>query len=152
MCDMGLPCGNPECPFNVAVEKPGPTVTKLILDSVTLEKDRDRWRRALNNLTPGGSEFASDPDYCVEWVKTARNNIWETAKKNVIENRKLREALEDAMRTLRLVRNGAEGKEIQTLARDVVNKLEELNVGRAKQAEPTGPGDALNSIARKERV
>lgn len=135
------------------IEQPDPAVTKLILDSVALEKDRDRWRRALNACTPGGSEFARDPDYCVEWIKTARNNMWETAKKNIIENRKLREALEDAMKTLRLVRNGAEGKEVQTLARDVINKLEELNVGRAKQTPAVpGPDVSLNSIARKERL
>jgi hypothetical protein len=134
------------------IEQPDPSVTKLILDSVAMEKDRNRWRRALNDCTPGGSEFANDPEYCVEWVKNARNNMWETAKKNIIANRKLREALEDAMKTLRLVRNGAEGKEIQTLARDVVNKLEELNVGSAKQSESTRPGEPLNSIARQERV
>lgn len=134
------------------IEQPDPSVTKLVLDLVAMEKDRDRWRRALNDCTPGGSEFARDPDFCREWVKTARNNMWETAKKNIIQSRKLREALEDAMKTLRFVRNGAEGKEIQTLARDVVDKLEELNVGRAKQAEGPRPGEPLNSIARKERL
>jgi hypothetical protein len=133
-----------------SIEQPEPAITKLIVDSVAIEKDRDRWRRALNDCTPGGSEFARDPDYCKKYVQERRDSLWKLNVKFVMENRDLREALDDAIKTLRLVRNGAEGKEIQTLARDVVDKLEEIRVGRAKQTEDPGPGEAFNAIARKE--
>lgn len=134
------------------IEQPDPSVTKLVVESVALEKDRDRWRRALNDCTPGGSEFARDPDYCVEWVKKSQNNLWESVKKYVIENRKLRKTLESSITAFRMVRDGAEGPEIRTLARDLVNQLEEFHVGGTKQAEPARPGEPLNSIAPKERL
>ena len=129
------------------------TVGDLLADLAKMEKDRDRWRRALNDCTPGGSEFANDPDFCREWVKMARNNMWETAKKNIIENQKFRKVLEDSIIALRMVRNGAgDMPELQTLARDIVNQLEELHVGRAKQSPDPRPDEPLNSIARKERL
>lgn len=134
------------------IEQPDPVLAKLVIDTVAIEKDRDRWRRALNDCTPGGSEFARDPAYCAEWVKSARNNMWETAKKNILENRRLREILESSITAFRLVRDGAEGPEIRTLARDLVNQLEEFHVGRKQTQGSPGPDDALNSIARKERI
>jgi hypothetical protein len=116
-----------------------------------MAKDRDRWRRALNDCTPGGSEFAGDPAYCQKYITERKHSLWETAKKNFITARDLRTALEDAVKTLRLIRDGAEGPEIRTLARDLINKLEELNVGRGKQApEGPGPEEAPFNIARKE--
>ncbi|SRR6266566_155925 len=121
-------------------------------DLHTMEKDRDRWRRALNDCTPGGSEFARDPNYCVEWVKKARHNLWESNKKFVLENRRLREILADSIKAFRLIRDGAEGTEIRTLARDLVNQLEELNVGKGNSAQATEPKprEASFNIARKE--
>jgi hypothetical protein len=133
------------------IEQPTPEMTQLVLHDLAMEKDRDRWRRALNDCTPGGSEFADDPEYCKAYVRNRQDTIWQLSRKTLLENRELRRVLENACKALRLVRDGAEGKEIKTLARDVVDQLEELNVGRGKQA-PAGPGptEAPISIARKE--
>lgn len=76
-----------------------------------------------------------------------------TAKKNFLAARDLRALLEDAVKTLRLVRDGAEGPEIRTLARDLIKKLEESNVGKGKQAaNGPGPVESLTAIARQERI
>jgi hypothetical protein len=67
------------------------------------------------------------------------------------ENSSLRKILVDSIKAFRLIRDGAEGPEIRILARDLVNQLEELNVGKGKQA-PADPGPqvTLPGIAHKE--
>jgi hypothetical protein len=37
-----------------------------------IENEAKPWRRALNDLTPGGSEFANDPEECKTFVKRSR--------------------------------------------------------------------------------
>lgn len=33
------------------------------------QKDPCKWEKALVSLTPGGSEFCGDPEYCVKYIK-----------------------------------------------------------------------------------
>lgn len=34
-----------------------------------LEREKERWRRAIEGLTPSGSEFYNDPEYCAEYIR-----------------------------------------------------------------------------------
>lgn len=47
----------------------------------TLERERDEARRAIESLTPNGSEFVNDPKACVEYVKQNRHHLWESIKR-----------------------------------------------------------------------
>lgn len=58
-----------------------PQLAQALHDLVRMEKDRDRWRRALNDCTPGGSEFAGDPEYCKRYVQARRDSLWERPRK-----------------------------------------------------------------------
>ena len=43
-----------------------------------IQKHSEDYRIALENLTPGGSEFYNDKDYCVDWIQKRlieRNNF-----------------------------------------------------------------------------
>src|SRR3990167_10314390 len=48
-----------------------------------------RLNRLLESLTPGGSEFHDNPEYCVEWAKSWRESNWKIAKKAIIRSREL---------------------------------------------------------------
>lgn len=37
-----------------------------------------RYKRALEGLTPGGSEFVNDPEYCAEWIRKSRASQHDT--------------------------------------------------------------------------
>lgn len=37
-----------------------------------------RYKRALEGLTPGGSEFVNDPEYCAQYVRNQRTHQHET--------------------------------------------------------------------------
>lgn len=37
-----------------------------------------RYKQALEGLTPGGSEFVDDPEYCAEFVRRSRHSQHET--------------------------------------------------------------------------
>jgi hypothetical protein len=37
-----------------------------------------RYKRALEGLTPGGSEFVNDPEYCAQWIRERREYQHET--------------------------------------------------------------------------
>lgn len=39
-----------------------------------LESENERIKRLLHDLTPGGSEFYNDPEYCAKWVRESREN------------------------------------------------------------------------------
>ena len=134
------------------IEQPSPVLTELVVSLAKMEKDRDRWRRALNDCTPGGSEFAGDPEFCKAYVWNVRSTLFEDVRKFALENKKFRALFEDSLKALRMVRNGTEGPEIKTLARDIVKQLEEFHVGRAKQSPDPRPDEPLNSIARQERL
>jgi hypothetical protein len=124
---------------------------QMVADLAKVEQDRDRWRRALADCTPGGSEFADDPDFCKSYVKNVRSTQFEDIKRLILENQKFRKVLEDSIAALRMVRNGTEGPEIRTLARDIVKQLEEFHVGRKAAPAQSRPIEPLNNIARQER-
>lgn len=66
-----------------------------------LEAEREkahRWETALVGLTVGGSEFAGDPDACVQYVAHHRRSQAEQICNLVRENRKERERAEAAER------------------------------------------------------
>ena len=44
-------------------------------------EERDRYDRALQSLTPGGSEFVHDPERCVAFVQQARRGEMETMRR-----------------------------------------------------------------------
>lgn len=37
-----------------------------------LELENEKLRRLLHDLTPGGSEFYNDPEYCTKWIRENR--------------------------------------------------------------------------------
>lgn len=80
-------------PINMSVEYP------------KLEAENQKLKRLLHDLTPGGSEFYNDPEYCAKWVKEDRFNdrvglkqvIMNKNKENTLllqRNKELLEALE----------------------------------------------------------
>lgn len=107
------------------IEQPDNVLTKLVTDSVAMEKDRDRWRRALNDCTPGGSEFAGDPEECKKYVRARWETVWESNKRLVLRDRRLEAALENAKKALQMMRDGGESPELKALARDVILQIQE---------------------------
>jgi hypothetical protein len=72
----------------------------LAAHSAQVEAERDKWRIAMENLTPGGSEFHKDLDRCVTYVRERfdMEHKWvlkAVADKKAVESElvKLREAL-----------------------------------------------------------
>jgi cell shape-determining protein MreC len=66
-----------------------------------LEAESAQRMRALESLTPTGSEFVNDVEACVNYARTARTNLSELLKKAIkrakgaeAENARLREALD----------------------------------------------------------
>jgi hypothetical protein len=57
-----------------------------------LEGERDEWRRALQSLTPGGSEF-TEPHECANYVRTRDAERWELLKRMKRERDTLAAAL-----------------------------------------------------------
>lgn len=47
-----------------------------------------RYKRELENLTPGGSEFVNDPEYCARYVKNRIDSLWENTKRLMRERDK----------------------------------------------------------------
>lgn len=58
------------------------------------EEKADKWRLALENLTPVGSEFQNDVERCVAYVRERYDEQHEAMKDRVRLTRKLREAEE----------------------------------------------------------
>lgn len=59
-------------------------------ETMTIEKALrllDRYKSALEGLTPGGSEFVNDPEKCARWVRES-HNIMVQALKNIIRRLK----------------------------------------------------------------
>lgn len=98
-----------------------PATPEQIKLAAQLQRERDEareralhWQRTVSNATPGGSEFVSSPERCVEWLEQRIGNYMERCKEVVQLNRQLREAnhqrdaavarAEQAERSLRLGR------------------------------------------------
>lgn len=52
-----------------------------------------RWKKALEGLTPQGSEFVNDPERCAAYVQDARTSERSLLKEKVKENARLKRAL-----------------------------------------------------------
>lgn len=64
------------------------------------EVELERWRKALLSLTPSGSEFVDDPEYCVQFVRQSQRAMFSALRKKrgeidllVTENKRLRDGL-----------------------------------------------------------
>ena len=92
-----------------------------------LLKENEQLKRLLHDLTPGGSEFYNDPEYCAKWIRESRQEnhyqlggiIKETKK----ENEQLKEQLETgANQYAKYVMRNEELKEQVKVLRDVLEK------------------------------
>src|SRR6185369_6183989 len=54
-----------------------------------LTAERDAYKAVLESLTPGGSEFVNDPEYCRDYVQRKLNSNHESIKRAVKESRAL---------------------------------------------------------------
>lgn len=45
--------------------------------------------KALEDLTPSGSEFVDDPTFCFKYVRARQHNQFQLLKKEIIENKRL---------------------------------------------------------------
>ena len=54
------------------------------------------WEKALVSLTPGGSEFCGDANYCVKYVKEFQASQHKFICELIKEKNQLREALQEA--------------------------------------------------------
>lgn len=62
----------------------------IIASAPELLKENEQLKRLLHDLTPGGSEFYNDPEYCAKWIRESRQEnhyqlggiIKETKKEN----------------------------------------------------------------------
>ena len=102
-----------------------PKLAQALADLAAMEKERDRWRRALNDCTPGGSEYAGNPEECVRYIRARWESVWESNKRLVLRDRRLEAALGNAMKALHMMRDGGESPELKALARDVILQIQE---------------------------
>ena len=83
--------------------------TKDKIDSLTRENaEKDKWRLALEGLTPQGSEFHNNLEHCVGWVSRAIGQGHEAKKDRVRltrENESLREERDRYMYALTELRD-----------------------------------------------
>ena len=56
-----------------------------------LKEERDRYEKAIVSLTPSGSEFVNDPEYCAKHVKEYQASQHGIICNLVIEKKKLKE-------------------------------------------------------------
>lgn len=56
-----------------------------------VQRDGDQYRLALESLTPGGSEFVSDAQRCVEYVRRIKSDYVAAMKENVRLRKAIRE-------------------------------------------------------------
>jgi hypothetical protein len=52
-----------------------------------------KWQKALVSLTPGGSEFVDDPEYCVKYVKEYQAFLHDFMVKTCKDKKQLEEKL-----------------------------------------------------------
>lgn len=59
----------------------------LIPEVKKLKSENEKVKRLLHDLTPGGSEFYNDPEYCAKWIRESREQNHD-ALSNVIKETK----------------------------------------------------------------
>jgi hypothetical protein len=67
------------------------------------EQERDTWKKAFHSVTPGGSEYANDPQACVDFVRKSRSDQHEVIlkfKQGRDEARQERDQLRDWQATV----------------------------------------------------
>lgn len=57
---------------------------KLLARLERAERDLQTWRRALHSLTPGGSEYADDPQRCVQYVRASREHLFAQVRRHAV--------------------------------------------------------------------
>lgn len=64
----------------------------------SLKAENEKVKRLLHDLTPGGSEFYNDPEYCEKWIRESREQnhdaLSNVIKETKAENERLRELSE----------------------------------------------------------
>jgi len=65
----------------------------LSIEYPRLEAENQKLKRLLHDLTPGGSEFYNDPEYCAKWIKEDGAKLTVAYKEKIKEAKLLREAL-----------------------------------------------------------
>lgn len=111
----------------------------------SLIDENEKVKRLLHDLTPGGSEFYNDPEYCAKWIRESRtdshyslaNIITQTKEQNkklLDSNRELKSALQDLLNdVLNLldkndtVKLGTMGTIHIVAAQEAISNAKELN-------------------------
>ena len=64
-----------------------------------MNKDKEpcKWEKALISLTPGGSEFCGDAEYCLKYIKDFQASQHKMIIDLVMEKKVLRKALDAAI-------------------------------------------------------
>ena len=62
-----------------------------------LETVNKQWKSALEGLTPGGSEFVNDPEFCAQWVRNSRRSEVDTIKRMKRQRDELEAAARDVL-------------------------------------------------------
>jgi len=66
-------------------------VEKLEVENTQLRAEQNRYRLALESLTPGGSEFVHDIEKCVSFVRETRDRHIRKIAELMEENKKLKD-------------------------------------------------------------
>lgn len=69
-------------------EHPLPTDLNNTVSGEDLVKENEKLKRLLHDLTPGGSEFYNDPEYCAKWIREERLSTKQELTKRISENKK----------------------------------------------------------------
>ncbi|MES2382425.1 MAG: hypothetical protein V4538_15365 [Bacteroidota bacterium] len=101
-----------------------PELQKLVLEEMNeMEAMSYKLYMLLYDLTPGGSEFANDPEYCAKWIRENRQQEAKILKEMVKAAKEKNEALQDKNKHL-----------IEVL----VDLMERANRARAILQDPKG--------------
>ncbi len=66
-----------------------------------LQDENDKLKRLLHDLTPGGSEFYNDPEYCAQWIRENRQQHHYSLAQQIVNLKDERQKLLDSNNELR---------------------------------------------------
>ena len=75
-------------------------ICKAVNERQSLLDENEKVKRLLHDLTPGGSEFYNDPEYCTKWVRENREENHYSLAKIIKELKDERQKLLDSNREL----------------------------------------------------